>query len=137
MSDSRSHTAGATAERSQASIGELLGEITRDLSTLVRQEVQLAKAEVRQEVRTAGRVAAMFTAAAIAGLLTLIFLSCALWWGLSNVMDQGWAALIVGVVWAVIGGVLVARARTQMRQLRPLPRTQETARELPNALRGR
>ncbi|RGC66714.1 hypothetical protein C5N14_21860 [Micromonospora sp. MW-13] len=137
MSDSRPPSASATAERSHASIGDLLSEVTRDFSTLVRQEVQLAKAEVRQEAKTAGNVAGMFAVAAIAGLLTLFFLSSALWWGLSNIMDQGWAALIVGAIWAVIGAVLVARARKQMRQLRPLPRTQQTAREIPNALRGR
>jgi hypothetical protein len=79
----------------------------------------------------------MFAVAAIAGLLTLILLSSALWWGLANVMDQGWAALIVAAIWAVIGAVLVKRARKQIRQLRPLPRTQQTAREIPNALRGR
>jgi uncharacterized membrane protein len=137
MSDSRPHSASATTERSHNSIGDLLGEVTRNFSALVRQEVQLAKAEVRQEAKTAGRVAGMVAVAAIAGLLTLIFLSSALWWGLSNVMDQGWAALIVGAIWAVIGVVLVVRARKQLRQLRPLPRTQETVRDIPNALRGR
>jgi fatty acid desaturase len=114
-----------------------LSQVTRDFSTLVRQEVQLAKAEVRQEAKTAGKAAGMVAVAAVAGLLTLIFLSSALWWGLANLMDQGWAALIVAAIWAVIGGVLVMRARKQMRQLRPLPRTQQTAREIPKALRGR
>ncbi|MGN9777521.1 phage holin family protein [Micromonospora sp. H33] len=126
-----------TAERSETSVGELLTEVTRDVSTLVRQEVELAKAELREEARTAGKVAGMFAAAGLAGLLTLLFLSYALWWGLSNVMDEGWAALIVAVIWAVIGMVLLARARGNMRQLRPLPRTKQTAREIPQTMRGR
>ena len=137
MSDSTTRTAERTAEQSQATIGELLGEVTRDFSTLVRQEVDLAKAELREEAKTSGRVAGMFAGAGLAGLLTLLFLSYALWWGLSNVMDQGWAALIVAALWAVIGAVLFARARRQMRQIRPLPRTAQTARQIPNAIRGR
>ncbi|OZV77014.1 hypothetical protein CA850_24925 [Micromonospora echinospora] len=128
---------GDSNDKAQQSIGELLADASRDLSTLLRQEVQLAKAELRQEARTAGAVVAMVAAAAIAALLTLLFLSHALWWGLSNVMDQGWAALIVAVLWAVVGGVLAARARKQLSAIRTLPRTKQTAREIPDALRGR
>lgn len=137
MSESTTRNADRTAERSQASVGELLGEVTRDLSRLVRQEVDLAKAELREEAKASGKVAGMFAGAGLAGLLTLLFLSYALWWGLSNVMDQSWAALIVAVLWAVIGAILFARARRQMRQIRPLPRTAQTAREIPHAVRGR
>jgi hypothetical protein len=137
VSETPTRSPERTNERSQASVGELLGVVTRDFSTLMRQEVDLAKAELRQEVRTAGKVGGMFAGVAIAGLLTLLFLSYALWWGLSNVMDQGWAALIVAVIWAVIGAVLYARARPQLRAIRPLPRTTQTAREIPNAVKGR
>ncbi|XTZ17483.1 phage holin family protein [Micromonospora echinospora] len=124
-------------DKAQQSIGQLLADASRDLSTLLRQEVQLAKAELRQEARTAGTVVAMVAAAAIAALLTLLFLSHALWWGLSNVMDQGWAALIVAVLWALVGGVLAVRARKQLSAIRTLPRTKQTAQEIPDALRGR
>jgi hypothetical protein len=136
VSDSTTRSAERTTERSEASVGELLGVVTRDFSTLMRQEVDLAKAELREEARTAGKVTGMFAGTSVAGLLTLLFLSYALWWGLSNVMDQGWAALIVAVIWAVIGAILFARARRQMRQIRPLPRTAQTAREIPNAVKG-
>ncbi|MEH0938139.1 phage holin family protein [Micromonospora psammae] len=124
-------------DKSQASVGELLADASRNFSLLMRQEVDLAKAELREEARTVGTTAGMFAAAAIAALLTLLFVSHALWWGLSNVMDQGWAALIVAVLWAVIGGVLASRARTQLRTIRTLARTKETAREVPDAVRGR
>ncbi|MEV7232128.1 phage holin family protein [Polymorphospora sp. NPDC051019] len=137
MSDSARQGSSHTAERSEASIGELLGEVSRDFSMLLRQEAELAKAEFREEARSAGTVAAMFGGAALAGLLAVLFLSCALWWGLSNVMDQGWAALIVAVIWALIGSVLLSRARNRMKTIRPLPRTTQTAREIPDAVRGR
>ncbi|MGW4502360.1 phage holin family protein [Micromonospora sp. NPDC004336] len=125
-------------ERTQASVGELLGDVSRDVSTLVRKEIELAKAELREEATRAGKAGGMFGGAALAGFLTVLFVSYALWWGLSNVMDQGWAALIVAVIWAAVTGGLLANARTKMAELRAvLPRTRQTAREMPNAMRGR
>jgi len=124
-------------EVSQSSIGDLLGEVTHDLSTLMRQEVELAKAELRQEANKAGKAAGMFGGAALAGYMVLLFLSFALWWGLANVMDQGWAALIVAMLWAVIGAVLYAVARNNAREVRGLRQTAETVREVPDALKGR
>ncbi|MDO3683256.1 MULTISPECIES: phage holin family protein [Micromonospora] len=124
-------------DKTQHSIGQLLADASRDLSSLLRQEVQLAKAELRQEARTAGTVGGMALAAAVAALLTLLFLSHALWWGLSNVMDQGWAALIVAVLWAAVGIFLALRARKQLSAIRTLPKTKQTAHEIPDALRGR
>lgn len=124
-------------ERTQ-SVGELLGDVTRDMSTLVRQEIDLAKAELREEASQAGKAGGMFAGGALAGFLTILFISYAAWWGLSNVMDQSWAALIVAAVWAIVTAILLAMGRTKLRQLRAvLPRTQQTARQMPNALRGR
>ncbi|MGV9216096.1 phage holin family protein [Micromonospora sp. RB23] len=125
-------------ERTQASVGDLLGDVTRDLSTLVRKEVELAKAELREEVSQAGKAGGMFGGAGLAGFLAVLFVSYAVWWGLSNVMDEGWAALIVAIVWAAVAGGLFLNARTQLKRAREvLPRTKQTARELPDALRGR
>jgi hypothetical protein len=120
---------------SQSSIGELLTELSRDASRLIRQEVDLAKAELRQEVKKTGKVGGMFGVSALAGYMTLLFLSIALWWALANVMDQGWAALIVAGAWAVIGTVLFAVARVQTRQLTGLRQTTATVREVPGALK--
>jgi len=122
---------------SQVSLGELLGEVTQDLSTLLRQEVELAKAELRQDARKAGKAAGMFTGAALAAYMVLLFLSVALWWGLANLMDQGWAALIVAALWAVIGAVLYTMARARAREIRGPRQTAETVREVPDAIRGR
>ncbi|MEU8211161.1 phage holin family protein [Micromonospora sp. NPDC049044] len=125
-------------ERTQASVGELLGDVTRDMSTLVRKEVELAKAELREEVSQAGKAGGMFGGAGLAGFLAVLFVSYAVWWGLSNAMDQGWAALIVAVLWAAVAGGLFLNARTQLKRARAvLPRTKQTARDLPDALRGR
>ena len=121
---------------SDSSVGELFSRVTQDLSGLMRQELELAKAEVRQEVTKSGKAAGLLGGAGFAGYMVLLFASIALWWGLSNVMDQGWAALIVTVIWAVIGAVLYSAGRRQMREVHPKPeRTVETVRELPDALK--
>jgi len=131
-------TGGQARSQTDRSIGDLVSEITSDLTSLMRQEVQLAKAEMKQEAKKTGKAAGLLGAAAFAGYMTLLFLSVALWWGLSNVMDQGWAALIVAVLWAVIGGVAYAVGRSRLRDLDPMPeRTIETLREVPDALKGR
>jgi hypothetical protein len=121
---------------SDASIGELIGEVSRDLSTLMRQELELAKAEIKTEVSKTGKAAGMLGGAGFAGYMVTLFLSIALWWGLENVMDAGWAALIVAAVWAVIGGVLYATGRKTMRTVNPKPeRTVDTVQEIPGALK--
>ncbi len=121
---------------SGVSVAELVGEVTQDLSTLMRQELELAKAEVKQEAVKTGKAAGMLGGAGIAGYMTLLFASIALWWGLANVMDQGWAALIVTGIWALTGAVLflVGRRRLQQVQLTP-ERTAETVKELPGTLK--
>jgi hypothetical protein len=119
------------------SAGELVSRVTQDLSTLMRQELELAKVELKQEATQAGKAAGMFGGAGFAGYMVLLFASIALWWGLSNVMDQGWAALIVAAIWAVIGAVLFVVGRDRARRVNPKPeRTIETVRELPDTLKG-
>jgi hypothetical protein len=119
------------------SIGELLGSVSRDLSTLMRQEVALAKAEIRTEAAKAGKGAGMLAGAGLAGYLGILFASMALWWALANVMDEGLAALIVAVLWAAIGGVLYATGRSTLRTTNPVPeRTVDTVKQVPEALKG-
>ena len=120
-----------------ASVGELLGEVTQDLSTLMRQELALAKAEVKEEAVKAAKAGGMLGAAGFAGYMVLLFASIAAWWGLAEVMAPGWAALIVTAIWAIIGAVLFAVGRQRMREVNPKPeRTVETVSEVPGTLKG-
>jgi hypothetical protein len=120
-----------------ASVGDLLGEVTRDLSTLMRQELALAKAEVREEAVKAARAGGMLGAAGFAGYMVLLFASIAAWQGLAEVMASGWAALIVTVVWAAAGAALFVLGRQRMREVNPKPeRTVETVSEVPGTLKG-
>jgi hypothetical protein len=118
------------------SIGDALGDVTRDLSVLVQQELALAKAEVRQTVNKAGQAAGMYAGAAIAAFLFVLFLSLALWEALSESTGRGWGAVIVAVIWLVAGAVLFLVARAQMKKVSGLPQTTETVRQVPNALKG-
>jgi len=123
---------------SDASVGELIGEVSRDLSTLMRQELELAKAEIKTEVAKTGKGVGMLGGAGFAGYMVALFLSVALWWGLANVMDEAWAALIVAAIWGVVAAVLFATGRKTMRTVNPKPeRTVETVSEIPGALKGR
>jgi hypothetical protein len=118
------------------SVGALISEVSKDLSTLMRQELELAKVEVKAEAKKAGQGAGMFGAAGFAGYMVLLFLSFALWWALANVMDIGLAALIVAVLWAVIGAVAFVLGRKKFQEVNPKPeRTVDTLSQVPGALK--
>lgn len=118
-------------------VGQIVADITQDLSTLVRQETELAKAELKQSATRAGRGAGLFAGAGVAGHMALIFLSIALWWGIANLIESfGWAALIVGVLWVIAAAVMASMGRTEMNKIKGLPRTAETASKIPDALKG-
>jgi hypothetical protein len=117
-------------DRPNASIGELIGEVTADLSTLMRQEIELAKAEIKQEATKAGKAAGMLGAAGYAGHLTVVFLSLALMGLLMAWLPLGWSALIVAAVWAVVGAVLGVRGKRNLSTVNPKPQqTVETLKE--------
>ena len=121
---------------SGTSVGELISEVTKDLSVLMRQELELAKAEVKVEAKKAGQGAGMFGAAGLAGLMTVIFLSIALWWALSHLVGHSWSALIVAVLWGVIGAVAFVMGKKKFQQVNPKPeRTVETLQQVPGALK--
>jgi len=118
------------------SLGELISEVTGDLSTLMRQELELAKAELQQSAARAGKGAGMLGGAAVAGYFVLLFVSIALWWAIGAATGLGWSAVIVAVLWAVIGGVLAATGRASLRSVRGLPRTADSVKKIPDALKG-
>lgn len=103
------------------SLGELFGELSEEFSTLLQTQVDLAKVEIKREATKAGKIGGMFGGAALAGYMALLLLSFAAAWGLANVMNEGWAFLIVGAVYAIVGGVLYARARERSKDLNLVP----------------
>jgi Putative Actinobacterial Holin-X, holin superfamily III len=123
----QSHRSDEVAE---TSIGDLIGNISNDLSQLFRQELELAKAELKQEAGKAGKAAGMLGGAGFAGYLAVVLLSFAAVFGLANVMDAGWAALIVAAIWGIIGAVLYVTGRNKLKSVDPMPRrTVDTIKE--------
>ena len=118
------------------SIGEAVGDVTRDMSVLVQQELALAKAEVRQSASRAGQAAGMFAGAAVAAHLFVVFLSLGLWVAISDSTGPGWGAVIVAAIWLAAAAILFLVARGQTKKISGLQQTTETVRQLPNALKG-
>jgi len=111
-----------------ASTGELVGQLFRESSELLKKELELSRAEVRESVKAAVKVTAEMVAAAIFGLIGLGTLTAAAVIVLANSMSPAMAALIVGVVLLAIAGVAVMVAKSQMGK-KPLERTQRTLKE--------
>jgi hypothetical protein len=112
------------------SLGDIVGEIAEDLSRLVRQEIDLAKTEAKQEVTKLGKGVGMLGGAGIAAHLLLLFGSVALMLVLGRAMPLDLAALIVAVVWAIVAAVLAARGRRQLQAFDPtLETTTQTLKE--------
>ncbi|MFK4641402.1 phage holin family protein [Paenarthrobacter histidinolovorans] len=116
-------------------LGELLSDLTRDVSTLMRQEVELAKVELKESATKAGKGAGMMAGAAWAGHITMLFLSIALWWALGLLVGLGWSAVIVAVIWGIIAAVLAVMGRKELNAIKGMPRTAETVKEIPPALK--
>ena len=126
------HAVGAepAGPGAEPSLGELISEITSDMTRLLRQEIELAKVEIKAEARKAGRAAGMLGGAGFAGYMVALLLSFDIAYGLSNVMDLGCATLLVAVLWGIAGALLFLRGRSAMREVNPKPeQTIETLKE--------
>lgn len=121
---------GTRPQGQERSLGEIVGDITQDLGALVRQELQLAKTEAKEEAARAGRGAGLLAGAGVAGHLLLAFLSLALVFLLDNWMPLELAALITAAVWLVIALVLASAGRKALARTNPaLPETQRSLKE--------
>ncbi|MET0673685.1 MAG: phage holin family protein [Microbacterium pygmaeum] len=123
------------AKAASTSIGDLLGEVSRDVSTLMRQEVTLAKAELKESAAKSAKGAGLLGGAGYGALMAVFFLSVALWWALGTLIGGGWAAVVVAVIWAVAALILFVIGRNQLTQVQGAPQTVETLKEIPETLR--
>src|SRR4051812_39198646 len=118
------------------SVGALIGEVTKDLSTLMRQELELAKVEMKAEAKKAGQGAGLFGAAGLAAYFMVLFLSVALWWALSHPLGHSWSALVVAVLWGIVAAVTGLMGKKKFQQVNPKPeRTVDTLSQVPGALK--
>ncbi|KQZ11611.1 hypothetical protein ASD23_02285 [Agromyces sp. Root1464] len=117
------------------SLGDLFAEVSRDVSLLMRQEVELAKAEISRSAKRAGKGAGMYGGAGVAGLFAALFLSIALWWGLGYLIGNAWSAIVVAAIWAVVAVVLAVVGKKEFDSVEGIPETVESVKKIPETLK--
>jgi len=110
------------------SMGDLFGDLSSELAALVRTQTELAKTEIRNQTEKAKRAAGAFGGATVAAYMALLLLSFAAAWGLSEIVPEGVAFLIVGLVYAAVAAVLFVMGRERMREMSLVP--EETVDEM-------
>ncbi|SFB85133.1 phage holin family protein [Tropicimonas isoalkanivorans] len=116
----------------------LIGEALTSVASLVRSEVDLARAEIDQNLRSAGMALGMIAAAVILALTALNVLAAAIAAGLANLgIDAGWAALIVGLAFGLLAWVLLNRGLNNLKLSSLAPtRTAENVKRDARAVKG-
>lgn len=114
----------------ERSLGELFGDMTRDFSTLIRKEVELAKTELKEEAQAAGKAGGMLGAAGVVGLVAFIILAMTIAFALDAFLWRWVAFLIVTVVLAAIAAVLASTGKKKLAAVNPTPeKTVQTLKE--------
>lgn len=103
------------------SLGDLVGRMTNDVGKLVSTQIELAKVEIKEEVRRAGKGVGMVGGGGLAGWFALLLVSMGIAFGIGNAMDSvGWGFVLVGVVYAAIAAVLVLKGKQQITSATPV-----------------
>jgi uncharacterized membrane protein YqjE len=130
MSTPVSGSGASPQQGDQGSIGEIVSDVTEDLTTLIRQEIDMAKTELKEEGTRAAKGAGMLGGAGLAGYFTVLFLSTTLMFVLDEFLELWIAALIVTVLWGIAAAVLAVIGKKKLQASNPqLPQTQETLKE--------
>lgn len=120
-----------TIHEPQESLGDLAGRLTSEIGALFNDHLQLARVEITDDLRKAGKGAGLMGGGAAAGWVAALLLSMAAAWGLAEVVETWLAFLIVGAVWLVVAAALAMRGRKEIRQtdLRPEATMEEISRD--------
>ncbi|MFC7431598.1 MULTISPECIES: phage holin family protein [unclassified Agrococcus] len=129
------HHTPSEEKAASTSLGDLLGEVSRDISTLMRQEVELAKAELKQSASRAGKGAGLLGGAGYAGAMAVLFLSIALWWALGTLIGNGWSGVVVAVLWGIVAGILFAVGRSKLKEVEGMPQTVDSLKKIPDTVK--
>ena len=112
-----------------ASLGELLNRLTHDFSGLVTTQVELAKVEIKEEAARAGRAAGLLGGGVFCAYLAAVLLAFAAAWGLSEVVPEGVAFLIVAVAFGIAAAVLIPKGKQKLTDIRPGEQSAEAVKE--------
>jgi uncharacterized membrane protein YqjE len=101
------------------SLAELMGRLGDDVSGLVTTQLEIAKAELKQEATDSAKAAGVLGGGAVAGYFAVLLLSFALAWGIGDAVEHPWVGfLVVGVLWAVAAAVLAATGKKKIQQVK-------------------
>jgi len=127
-SDNR--TGGGHGDLREEPIGELLKRLSNETTTLVKMELDLAKAEMTEKGKEAGIGAGLLGGAGVVGLLALGSLTAFLIALLDTFMATWLAALIVTILWSAVAGILALRGKNELQNVNPKPeQTIDTVKE--------
>ena len=121
-------------------LGKLVMDAQRDISSLVSKEIQLAKSELKVSVKHGGVGVGLFAGAAFIALLAIIMLSVAFAYFLNwngEGLDLHWAFLVVFFVYVLIAALLAFIGLRQVKKVKAPERAIEQGRQIPQALKGR
>ncbi len=128
-------TNDAERRAAQQSIGDIVGDLMQNVSTLMREEIALAKAEATEQAKRAGKSAGLLGGAGYAGHLAVLFLSLTLMFLIGGWLDHlGWGAIIVAIIWGIVALVLYLKGRKALKQVEPMPETVDSVKHIPDAL---
>ena len=115
-------SAGYTDSRpEERPLGELFSDMTSQVQSLLRKEVELAKLETKEQMAKASKAGAMFGAAGVTAFFAALLLSFAAAWGLAEAIPTGLAFLAVGLLFAVLAGLLFTAGRKKLGSFKPVP----------------
>lgn len=118
-------------------VGAFFGDLKSDLGGLIRQEVELALAETKDELMQAAKAGGMLGAGAVSGYFALMFASFTIAWFLDRKLPRWLAFALVTAAYGTVAGVLLARGREEMLQVDPVPhQTIESLKDDVDAIRG-
>jgi len=112
-------TTDSSSDLRQQPVGDLLKQLSQETTTLVKQELELAKAEMSEKGKQAGKGAGMLGGSGVAALLMLGALTATLIAALDTAMQTWLAALIVTALWAVVAGVLALTGKNRLKEATP------------------
>ena len=122
--------------KDEPTIGRLVGDATRDISTLVRSEIALAKTELKVSVKAGGLGLGLFAGAAFLGLLAVIMLSVAIAYFIHMTgLDLAWCFLIVFLLYVLVAGLLAFVGLRKVKQVKAPERAIHQAQETKSILK--
>lgn len=119
-----------TAQNSERTLGQLVAQASQDMTEILRAEVALAKAEIKDDVKYGAMAGGLFGAAAYIVMLATVLLSIAAGYGIAAIgLAPGWAFLILGVVYLLLAGLLAFIGRSRISKMGPPERAIRSAKE--------